>query len=215
MVFSLLDQATWNGICDIFVTVVCYLKDMWSYLLDPKAPRIQKVKLVYVRDGEQDESDMTVEYKVGGAKYVLEDLSDEVTDFFFEVHYDKYVYLTRDPNHTFPPKKPPMSFRVPIKEAFLLDSEGVAMTNITGELKKYEGPNCDFHGETIWLRDLDINEPGCTAVRFVSVTDVVTEYDLDTDSISHQTIWSPSKTLVPRDWQHCTSEPETDSPPPA
>ena len=219
MVFSYLNQETLNIMLDMFITVVSYVRDIWSYLFDQKAPRIQEVNLVYVREDEQDVVDVTIDYKMGGTQEVLRDISKDVTDFFFEVHYKlndaKYVYVTRDTNHTFPPKKPPMSFRVPIKDAFLLDENGVAMYNVTKEAKMYEGPHYDFHCETIRLRDLDIHEPECKSVRFVSITDAVVEYDLETDSISHQTIWSPSKTSTLQDWQHCTLEPETDSPPPA
>jgi hypothetical protein len=214
MVFSYMDLAS-----DFLITVACYIKDLWSYFFDQNAPRIQEVNLFYVRDGDQDVEDVTLDYKMGGTKEVLRDLAGDVTDFFFEVHYKlndaKYVYVTRDPNHTFPPKKPSMSFRVPIKDVFLLDEKGVAVYNVTKEAKMYEGPHIDFHGETIKLSDLDIHDPECPSVRFVSVTGTVVEYDLEKDSISHQTIWSPSKTSALQDWQHCTLEPETDSPPPA
>jgi hypothetical protein len=219
MVFSYLNQETLKIIFDMFITSVCYLKDIWAYLFNQNAPRIQKVNLVYVRDDVQDSEDVTLEYKMGGAQCVLKDASKDVTDMFFEVTYkigeNKYVYVTRDPNHVFPPPKPPMSFRVQIKDAFLLDSSGVAMYCITKEAKMYEGPHYDFHGETIRLRDLDINEPECEAVRFVNAIGTVTEYSLEHDSISHQTIWSPSKTSTLQDWQHCTLEQENDSPPPA
>lgn len=204
---------------DMFFTAFSYIKDIWDYIFDRNSPRIQKANLVYVRDGVQDTEDVTVEYRNGGAQNVLKDASKDVTDFFFEVHYKfkdaKYVYVTRDATHSFPPLKPSMSFRVPIKDAFLLDANGVAMFCITKDAKMYEGPNHDFHGETIRLRDLDIHEPECTSVRFVSAIGTVSEYSLETDSISHQTIWSPSKTSTLQDWQHCTLEPETDYPPPA
>lgn len=219
MVFSYLNQETWKLVSDMLITAFCYMKDVWMYLFDQKAPLIQKVNLVYVRDSFQYSEDTTVEYKMGGARYVLKDVSRDVTDFFFEVHYtlngSKYVYVTRDPNHEFPPPKPTMSFRVPIKDAFLLDADGVAMFCITKDAKMYEGPNHDFHGETIHLKDLDIDEPECKSVRFVSSIGTVSEYSLETDSISHQTIWSPSKTSTLQDWQHCTLEQEIDSPPPA
>lgn len=213
MVFS------YDGFCDVVLTVVRYLKNAWEYMFGYTSHRIQDVNFVYVRDGKQDTEDVTLEYTMDGAQGAMKDMSKDVTDFFFEVYYRfnnaSYVYVTRDPNHVFPPPKPAMSFRVPVKEAFLLDSHGVAMYNVTQDIKMYEGPNCDFHGETLHLRDLNLNEPECTVVRFVSAIGVVAEYNVETDSVSHQTIWSPSKTLVLQDWQHCILEPENDSPPPA
>lgn len=219
MFFSFMDHATWDGLCDSFVFAFTYVRDLWVSIFGVHVPYMKKVNLVYVRDGEQDTDDVTFEYRLGGPTEVLKDTSKDVTDFFFEIHYtykgSKYVYVTSDPKHTFPPRKPGISFRVPIREAFLLDSNGVAMFNVTTEFKMYEGPNYDFHGETLRLRDADIHEPDCPFVRFVSAIGKVVEYEWSTDSITHQTIWSPSKTLALQDWQHCTLEPETDSPPPA
>jgi len=214
-----MEKDSWDIFYDLLIVTFSYIKGVWMYIFDQKVPRLQQVNLVYLKDGHQDVEDVTLEYRIGGAQGVLKDTSNAVTDFFFDVHYkyksNKYVYLTRDPHHKFPPPNPPMSFRVPIKEAFLLDSNGVAMFNITKEAKMYEGPKYDFHGETVRLRDLAISEPDCTTVRFVSTIGTVVEYELESDSISHQTIWSPSKTSTLQDWQHCTLEPETDSPPPA
>jgi len=226
---GLFDKET---IYDFFIVAVSYLKDVWAYWFSINVPRIQKVSLVYTRDyskkvpefvnnllSAHDYEDVTLEYRIGGAKNVLKDMSPDVTDYFFEilykVHSKEYVYLTRNPDHVFPPPRPQLSFRLPVQEAFLIDSKGVAVFNITKQVKLYEGPNLDFHGETIRLRDLDIDEPECTGVRFVSVVGKVVEYSLADDSISHQTIWSPGKTSTLQDWQHCTLERETDSPPPA
>jgi len=203
----------------LILHVYSFMKSAWDYVFGTNVPRIRQVEIVYVRDGEQETDDVTLEYILGGASEVLKDTSKDVTDVFFDIRYtyksNMYAYLTRDPRHQFPPPKPTMSFRVPVKEAFLLDAKGVPMHCVTKEIKMYEGPYHDFHGETLRLNELEISEPDCPVIRLVSVTGVTTEFSVHDDSISHQTIWLPSKTLALQDWQHCTLERETDSPPPA
>jgi hypothetical protein len=59
-----------------------------------------------------------------------------------------YKYVTRDHNHQWPPVKVP-GFNPPIREAW--DGDG---TNITERVKKFAGPNSDFHGETLVTSDI-------------------------------------------------------------
>jgi hypothetical protein len=183
-------------VVDLLIVFFSYLKALWVFLFDKNKHYLLSSKLYYVRNGEDDEEDVTREYRIGGAQGVLKDLSPDITDILFEVLYaynsKRYKYLTHDPNHVFPPKKPGVSFRLPIKEAFLLDAEGAPETNVTEEIKMYQGPDVDFHGETILVRDMDLPESGPT-LRLVSITGNVVEYSRE-DSFSHQTIWLPNKT---------------------
>jgi hypothetical protein len=155
---------------------------------------------VYSREDEIDESDMTVEYKMYGPEGVLKDTSPDVTDAFFEIEYTynfkKYIMLTRRPDHVFPPVQAETSFRVPIQDAFLLDAEDVPIENVTTRLKMYEGPNLDFHGETIFTKDLKLGEMGGypEKIRLVNVLGTVVEYDIEDDSFTHRSIWLPNKT---------------------
>ena len=136
-------------IYDLFIFTVSYLKDVWAYWFSINVPRIQKVSLVYMRDyskkvpefvndllSTHDYEDVTLEYRIGGAKHVLKDVSPEVTDYFFEILYKvnskEYVYLTRNPDHVFPPPRPNMSFRLPVQEAFLMAEPEVPIEGVEG-----------------------------------------------------------------------------------
>jgi hypothetical protein len=134
---------------------------------------------------------VTVEYKwYGGAKGVLKDTSEDVTDVCFKIVYlyklKPYMYLTRNADHTFPPTKGTTAFRVPMKEAFTLDEAGAPIHNVTGQLKMYEGPHVDFHGEDHLLSDM-----GYSKLRLVNVLGTVVEID---DHISHQSLWLRGRT---------------------
>ena len=181
------------------LAIIQFFKNIWIAYFKPKNYYIQKAHIVYIRDGaDQDVEDVTQEYRRGGAKQIMNEKSTDVVDFYFRVKYlynsRQYLYITRNATHVFPPLVPKMTFRLPIKEAFLLDSDNVPMYNITDEIKMYEGPHCDFHDETIQLCDMLGDEDNCPAVRLVNIMGTVTEYKLATDSINHRTLWSPNKT---------------------
>jgi len=193
---------------DYFIKIVQYIQFVYIYFFTIKNYTIEKAHFLYVKNGESDCEDITEEYrKEKGPESIMKEKSKDVTDFFFHVEYvynsKVYVYLTRDPNHVFPPPKVKTSFRLPIKEAFIIDEESVPLYNVTAILKRYEGPHADFHGETLFLRDLNLDEEKGESLRLVNVLGQVVEY-LFEDSINHQTIWSPSKTSVHPDLQHCT-----------
>jgi len=155
---------------------------------------IRKVSLQYDRDGEKDVTDVTVEYKYyGGAKAVLKGTSKDVSDLCFAISYlyklKPYMYLTRNPDHVFPPLKRSASFKVPVKEAFTLDENDAPIHNVTDTVKLYEGPNVDFHGEDILLCDMNIGV--FSKLRLVNILGAVVEIE---DRINHQTLWSQDKT---------------------
>jgi hypothetical protein len=194
---------------DYFINIVQYIQFFWNYFFTIKNYTIQSAYLFYTRDEESDYEDITYEYKKEGVKGVMREKSSDVADFFFHVEYvynsKNYVYLTRDQDHVFPPLKAKTSFRLPIKEAFVIDKDGAPVYNVTDVLKMYEGPHVDFHGETLFLRDLNLDdEEEGYRLRLVNVLGKVVEYHILDDSINHQTIWSPSKTSVHPDLQHCT-----------
>jgi hypothetical protein len=171
------------------------MRKIWGLIFVPQEYKIKKALLLYSRAHYSDHEDVTYEYRMDGPKGVLKDMSGEVTEYMFDVTYlykgKTYVLLSRNPDHVFPPVKPRPSFRLAIKEAFLLDQEDVPFLNVTEDFKQYEGPHLDFHGETIALKDM------CDSgrkLRLVNVLGAVVDYTIETDSISHQTIWSPGKT---------------------
>jgi hypothetical protein len=168
----------------LFFECVHYIKTFFNYY-------IRKVEFVYIRNGEKDTEDITVDYKVYGPKGIVSLKSEEVTEFLFKIQYlynfKTYVYMTQNPEHAFPPWKPKPSFRIPVKEAFALDIDGVPLRNITKEIKAYEGPFVDFHGEDIVVKDIG----DFTKVRLVNVMGQVSEFE---GVITHQNLWLQGKT---------------------
>jgi len=182
-------------IFDFFISCVEYIKQVINYFRY-RDYYIQKAEILYIRNDVSTSEDITDEYRSIGHKKLLDEKSSEVTEFVFRIKYlfnhISYVYLTRNPNHKFPPIKNGVSFSIPIKEAILLDSNNVPVYNVTSHVKSYAGPNGDFHGETILLRD--IYEVEYPKLRLTSILGVTVEYDTTKDEINHQTLWSPSKT---------------------
>jgi hypothetical protein len=174
---------------NVVVSVVQFLKRFFKF----SEYYVQKVELLYTRDGDRRDSDVTVEYKhYGGAKGVLKDTSAEVTDVCFRISYlyklKPYVYLTRNPDHVFPPKRA-MGFKVPVKEAFTLDKDGAPFQNVTYTVKLHEGPNVDFHGEDNLLCDMGLGD--FSKLRLVNVMGTVVEVE---DRISLQSLWLRGRT---------------------
>jgi len=178
------------------ITIVTFVRSFFEY----KNYHIEKADFIYVRNDIKLLDDITHEYRENGPKSIVDEMSPEVVDFLFRIRYyfnsKKYIYLTRNPNHVFPPKKKGFTFITPIKQAILLDSEDTPLYDVTNHVKMYAGPSHDFHGETIRLRDIEIEHP---KLQLVSCLDTVVNYNTKEDEINHQTLWLPSKTLVPQD----------------
>jgi hypothetical protein len=102
---------------------------------------------------EENETNITWMYK---NRMAVTPYPSCVSDVKYRVIYahngNTYKYVTRDPKHSWPPKKTP-GFHPPIKEAWVVmyDEEH---RNVTDKIKKFAGPNCDFHGETLELSDI-------------------------------------------------------------
>jgi hypothetical protein len=214
--FVCIEDKIFEVLFNYIILLVQFFQKLWVLFFKPNDFYVQKAYLEYIRNGEVDTEDITKEYRESGSKSIMSEKSTEITEFLFRVKYlynsTSYMYVTRNPDHVFPPPKPKLSFRLPIKEVFLLDSDDVPMYNITDDIRMYEGPYSDFHGETVSFRDMQIDEEGCKKVRLVNIMGTTVEYSM-TDSISHQTLWSPDKTLVPPDLQHCNEELKSDCPP--
>jgi len=186
-------------ILDFFIACVKYIKQVINYFRY-RDYYIKKAEILYTRNDISTSEDITDEYRSIGHKKLLDEKSSEVTEFVFLIKYlfnhISYVYLTRNPNHVFPPVKNGLTFSIPIKEAILLDEDDVPSCDVTDHVKMYAGPNGDFHGETIRLRDIYVKYP---KLRLTNVLGATVEYDTTKDEISHQTLWSPDKILVPQD----------------
>jgi len=180
-------------IINVVISCIQFFKYILSYF-EYRDYHIKKAEFLYMRNGIKLLDDITHEYREGPKKIVDEMLPD-VVDFLFRIRYifknKEFVYLTRNPNHVFPPVKKGMSFTLPVKEAMLLDSDGVPVYDVTKHVKMYEGPMGDFHGETILLRDIEIEYP---TLRLTNIMDTIIELDVKTGEINHQILWLPSKT---------------------
>jgi hypothetical protein len=186
-------------ILDFFIICVKYIKQIINYFRY-RDYYIKKAEILYIRNDISTSEDITDEYRSIGHKKLLDEKSSEVTEFVFRIKYlfnhKMYIYLTRNPNHVFPPIKNGITFSIPIKEATVLDDDDVPSYDVTDHVKMYAGPNGDFHGETIRLRDIYVKYP---KLRLTNVLGTTVEYDTTKDEISHQTLWSPDKILVPQD----------------
>ena len=173
-----------NNIINVVLFCIQFFMDIFRY----KDYYIKRADVIYIQDGIKCIDDITYEYRKG-EKII------KSPDFLFRVKYfynnKEYLYLTRNPNHVFPPVKKGMSFSLPVKEAMLLDANNVPIYNVTKHVKMYEGPFGDFHGETILLRDIEIEFP---KIRLTNIMDTTVEYDITTGEINHQSLWLPSKT---------------------
>ena len=174
------------------ITIVQFFKSMFEY----KDYYIKKADFVYTKNEIKLLDNVTKEYREGGPKKIVDEMAPDVVDFLFKIRYifknKEYLYLTRNPNHVFPPAKKGMLFSLPVKEALILDANNVPIYNVTKHVKMYEGPFGDFHGETILLRDIyEIEYP---KIRLTNIMDTTVEYDITTGEINHQSLWLPNKT---------------------
>lgn len=180
-------------IINVVISCIQFFKYILSYF-EYRDYHIKKAEFLYMRNGIKLLDDITHEYREGPKK-IVDEMSPDVVDFLFRVRYifknKEFVYLTRNPNHVFPPVKKGMSFTLPVKEAMLLDLDGVPVFDVTKHVKMYEGPMGDFHGETILLRDIEIEYP---TLRLTNIMDTIIELDVKTGEINHQILWLPSKT---------------------
>lgn len=95
----------------------------------------------------------------------------------------EYVYITRDNQHVWPPKRKGMTFCCPIKQVLL------NTVDITEHVKKYAGPFNDFHHETVTFVDMGLPENAVLELVDVTGTRVTRR-----DSLNHRMIWMPNKT---------------------
>jgi hypothetical protein len=178
----------------IFISIIQFFKNIF---FKKNNYYIKSVNFIYTRDDERDIEDITREYRKNGAVNIIKDKAQEVTEFLFKIEYfynsKTYIFLTKNPEHVFPPKRE-MRFTLQVTEASMLDSYGVPLFSMIEHIKKYEGPHFDFHGETILLSDLIYTEIKSPKLRLTNVLGTTVEYDIETDSINHQTLWLPGKT---------------------
>lgn len=176
-----------NNIINYILFCIQFFRNIFRY----KDYYIKRADIIYIQDGIKLIDDITYEYRKG--QNIIK--SPHIIDFLFRVKYfynnKEYLYLTRNINHVFPPVKKGMSFSLPIKEALILDANNVPVYNVTSHVKRYAGPNGNFHEETIRLRDIYLEYP---KLRLTNIMNTTVEYDITKDEINHQTLWLPSKT---------------------
>ena len=171
------------------------IQELFKNMFEYNDYYIKKADFLYTKNEIKLLDNVTKEYRKGGPKNIIDEMTPDIVDFLFRIRYifknKEYLYLTRNPNHVFPPTKKGMSFSLPVKEAMLLDNNNVPIYNVTKHVKMYEGPFGDFHGETILLRDIYVEYP---KIRLTNIMDTTVEYDITTGEINHQSLWLPNKT---------------------
>ena len=136
---------------------------------------IRKVKLDYVTSGEASDID-SVFWKNEARFWDSDEIADNTTDItrmyrnkfkideppscvsdcLYRITYlynnQVYKYMSGNHDHVWPPKKVP-GFNPPIKEAWAETFDG-SHDDVTKQIKKFAGPNSDFHGETFSIHDM-------------------------------------------------------------
>ena len=188
------------GFFNIIIDVIQFFRSLWVYYFKTKNYYIKQANFIYFKNGEEYVEDITYEYRKDGPVNIMKEKSSKVVDFLFQIEYlynsKSYIYATRNPNHVFPPIKGEMKFSLPVNEAFILDSDNVPIYNITKYIKMYEGPHLDFHNETIFIRDMWLTTHYIYSSKLilVNILGTTVEYDMENDTINHQTLWLPNKT---------------------
>lgn len=70
---------------------------------------------------------------------------------------ERYKHCTYDMDFSWPPARESgdgMKFTLPITSAILVDEDDKPKRDVTRKIKRYAGPNGDFHGERVLLKDL-------------------------------------------------------------
>lgn len=66
-----------------------------------------------------------------------------------------YKYLTYDRDYMWPPVvSRGVHFNIPLQSAQLINEKGEPVKDILAKVKRYAGPNCDFHGQKIKIADM-------------------------------------------------------------
>jgi hypothetical protein len=93
-----------------------------------------------------------------------------------------YKFVTRDKEYQWPPVKVP-GFNPPLRDAWA-ELENGAYIDVTYRLKKFAGPNSDFHGHELTLRD--VVREDCVKLKLTNIMGQMTE---TTTSISRKKLW--------------------------
>ena len=81
-----------------------------------------------------------------------------VKDIVYTIKYSynnrTYKYVSNSDVFYWPPRVGPMSFKMPILEAWCLDEDGNQIRNATKKLKKAAGPVGNFHNQDVKVMDV-------------------------------------------------------------
>ncbi len=105
--------------------------------------------------------DITREFKRSGCSAVYDIIVSappNVKDIVYTVKYcynnKPYKYVSSSEMFYWPPKHEPMSFKMPILEAWCLNEDGKRTRNATNKLKKASGPVGNFHSQDVKVMDV-------------------------------------------------------------
>jgi hypothetical protein len=66
----------------------------------------------------------------------------------------KYKLISKNMDFKWPPRAPSMTFTMPLASAYLCDADDKVQRDVTEKIRRYSGPNGDFHGERVPIRDM-------------------------------------------------------------
>ena len=105
--------------------------------------------------------DITKDFKTTDGMFISDimlSMPENVRDMVYTVKYyynnKQYKYVSGSDIFSWPPKNEPMSFKMPILEAWCLNEDGKRVRNATNKLKKAAGPVSNFHKQDTRVMDV-------------------------------------------------------------
>lgn len=105
--------------------------------------------------------DITKEFRSSGGTSISDvmlSVPPNVKDVVYTIKYcynnKQYKYVSGSDTFQWPPVSEPLSFKMPILEAWCLNGDGKRVRNATNKLKKASGPVGNFHNQDVRVMDV-------------------------------------------------------------
>jgi|TARA_B110000503_G_scaffold116469_1_gene175629 anaerobic selenocysteine-containing dehydrogenase len=111
---------------------------------------------------------------VTGAQFRNTSVPQNVEHIILRINYyfngRVYTVVSNNINYRVGPNEESgMKFNIPLSSAWIVDHDDKPVQNITERVRRYAGPNCDFHGQKVSLEDFLYYEPKYLEERFPKI----------------------------------------------
>lgn len=111
---------------------------------------------------------------VTGAQFRNTSVPQNVEHIILRINYyfngRVYTVVSNNINYRVGPnEESDMKFNIPLSSAWIVDHDDKPVQNITERVRRYAGPNCDFHGQKVSLEDFLYYEPKYLEERFPKI----------------------------------------------